>query len=42
MEKSELNQVQGSKHLEGVHSRLNQIETELHKSKNELSETIKK
>ena len=42
MEKSELNQVQGSKHLEGVHSRLNQIEAEIHKGKNELSEIVKK
>ena len=42
MEKLELNQVQGSKNLEGLHSRLNQIEGELHKSKNKLSETVKK
>ena len=42
MAKVELNQVQGSKHLEGVHSRLNQIETEIHKGKNELSETVRK
>ena len=37
MVKLELNQVQGSKHLEGVHSRLNQIEEEIPKGKNELS-----
>ena len=42
MVKLELNQVQGSKHLEGVHSRLNQIEAELHKGKNELSVIVKK
>ena len=42
MEKLELNQAQGSKNIEGLHSRLNQIEGELHKSKNELSETVKK
>ena len=42
MAKLELNEVQGSKHLEGVHSRLNQIEAELHKGKNELSETVRK
>ena len=41
MEKLELNQTQGSKHLEGVHSRLNQIKMELQKSKRELSETVK-
>ena len=42
MEKLELNQVQGSKLLERVHSRLNQIKTKLHKSKNELSKTVEK
>ena len=42
MEKLELNQAQGSKDIEGLHSRLNQIEEELHKRKIELSETIKK
>ena len=42
MVKLELNQFQGSEHLKEVHSRLNQIEMELHKSKNELSETVKK
>ena len=42
MEKLELNQAQGSKNIEGLHSRLNQIEKELHKRKIELSETIKK
>ena len=42
MVKLELNQAQGSKNIEGLHSRLNQIEGELHKGKNELSETIKK
>ena len=42
MVKLELNQVQGSKHLEGLHSRLNQIKVELHKGKKELSETVKK
>ena len=42
MEKLELNQAQGSKNIEGLHSRLNQIEGELHKSKIELSETVKK
>ena len=42
MAKLELNQAQGSKNIEGLHSRLNQIEGELHKSKIELSETIKR
>ena len=42
MAKLELNQVQGTKNLEDLHSRLNQIEGELHKSKIELSETVKK
>ena len=42
MVKLELNQAKGSKNLEGLHSRLNKIETELHKGKNELSKTIKK
>ena len=42
MAKLELNQVQGSKNIEGLHSRLNQIKVELHKGKNELSETVKK
>ena len=42
MEKLELNQAQGSKRIEDLHSRLNQIERELHKIKIELSETIKK
>ena len=42
MAKLELNQAQGSKNIEGLHSRLNQIEEELHKSKIELSETVKK
>ena len=42
MAKLELNQVQGSKHLKGPHSRLNQIEAELHKGKSELSETVRK
>ena len=38
----ERNQVQDSKNLEGLHSRLNQIEAELHKGKSELSETVRK
>ena len=38
----ELNQAQGSKNIEGLHSRLNKIEMELHKGKNELLETVKK
>ena len=42
MVKLELNQAQGSKNIEGLHSRLNQIEGELHKRKIELSETVKK
>ena len=42
MAKLELNQAQGSKNIEGLHSRLNQIEGELHKRKNELSKTVKK
>ena len=42
MAKLELNQAQGSKNIEGLHSRLNQIEGELHKNKIELSETVKK
>ena len=42
MVKLELNQAQGSKNIEGLHSRLNQIEGELHKTKNELAETIRK
>ena len=42
MEKLELKQAQGSKNIEGLHSRLNQIEGELHKSKIELLETVKK
>ena len=42
MEKLELNQAQGSKNIEGLHSRLNQIEAELYKGKTELSETVKK
>ena len=42
MEILEKNQVHDSKHLKGLHSRLNQIEAELHKGKNELSETVKK
>ena len=42
MVKLELNQAQGSKNIEGLHSRLNQIEGELYKTKKELSETIKK
>ena len=42
MAKLELNQAQGSKNVEGLHSILNQIEGELHKSKIELSETVKK
>ena len=33
MAKLELNQSQGSKNIEGLHSRLNQIEGELHKNK---------
>ena len=32
----EKNQAHDSKHLEGLHSRINQIEGELHKGKNEL------
>ena len=42
MAKLELNQAKGSKNIEGLHSILNQIEGELHKRKNELSETVKK
>ena len=42
MEILEKNQAHDSKHLEGLHSRLNQIEGELHKSTIELSETVKK
>ena len=42
MAKLELNQAQGSKNIEGLHSRLNQIEGELHKTKNELAETVGK
>ena len=42
MEILEENQAHDSKHLKGLHSRLNQIEVELHKGKNELSETVKK
>ena len=36
MAKLELNQVQGSKNIQGLHSILNQIEGELYKNKNEL------
>ena len=42
MEKLELNQVQDSKNMEGLHSRLDQIEAELQKGQKGLSETIKK
>ena len=42
MVKLELNKAQGSKNIEGLPSRLNQIEGELHKRKIELSETVKK
>ena len=42
MEILEKNQAHDSKHLEGLHSRFNQIQVELHKGKNELSETVKK
>ena len=42
MVKLELNQANGSKNIEGLHSRLNQIEAELYKGKTELSETVKK
>ena len=42
MAKLELNQAQGSKNIEGLHSRLNQIEGELHRTKSELSETVRK
>ena len=38
----EKNQAHDSKNLEGLHSRLNQIEEELHKGKEELSDTVKK
>ena len=37
MAKLELNQAQGSKNIEGLHSRLNQFNAELHKGKNGLS-----
>ena len=40
MAKLELNQAQGSKNIKGLHSRLNQIEEELHKIKFELSDTV--
>ena len=42
MEILEKTQAHDSKHLEGLHSRFNQIEAELHKGKNELSKTVKK
>ena len=42
MAKLKLNQAHGSKHIEGLHSRLNQIEGELHKRKIELLEIVKK
>ena len=42
MAKLDLNQVQVSKNLEGLHWILNQIEGELHKSKIKLSESVKK
>ena len=38
----EKNQAHDSKYLEGLHSRLSQIEVEVHKGKNELLETVKK
>ena len=41
MEILEKNQVQDSKNLEGLHSRLGQIEAKLHKGKEELSNTVK-
>ena len=42
MEILEKNQAHDSKHLVGLHPRLNQIEAELHKGKNELLETVEK
>ena len=42
MEDLEKNQAQDSRNIEGLLSRLDQIEVELHKGKKELSETVKK
>ena len=42
MEDLEKNQAQDSENIEGLLSRLDQIEVELHKGKKELSETVKK
>ena len=42
MEDLEKKQAQDSKNIEGLHSRLDQIEAELRKGKNELSKTVKK
>ena len=42
MEILEKNQACDSKNLEGLNSRINQIEAKLHNEKNDLSETVKK
>ena len=42
MDVLEKNQAHDSKNIEGLHSRLSQIEAKLQKGKNELSETVKK